>query len=163
MAFLGNTIPRATAPPINSQGGAFTIEWYNFLRSLATQVAGEGLQQEILALADRVQELESHQATTAVITGLYSIATFGTLANGIVQIQLQGDTDYLGPTMFYGTGPDAERSWNRLFDAFIAGAGIEITDSGYRVLGIVETSADIPGTGVAGDAWRVLSVEEHGL
>lgn len=156
-------IPRANAAPLKPDG-QFRTEWYNFLRTLASTATSAGLQAELEALAERVAELEAHSATSAVIAGLYSIATYGSLAAGIVQVQLQGDRNNLGPTWFYGTDTSSHNGWTRLFDAFAAGDGIEITDSGYRVLGVVETVADIPATpGTTGDAWRVLAVEEAGL
>ncbi|HET6725892.1 MAG TPA: hypothetical protein VFH85_07800 [Gammaproteobacteria bacterium] len=152
-----------TASSIVDQNGRATQEFRDFLIRLGAASDGDLLQHEIDALAVRVAALENAPAIDAVIAGLYSIQSFGSLASGVVQIYLRGDTNNLGPTMVYGTDEASSRAWVRVFDMLAAGAGIEITDSGYRVLGVVETSADIPGAGTVGDAYRVLELSEAGL
>ena len=104
-------IPRANAAPLDERTKAFRTEWYNFLRTLASQATNSNLQAEIEALAVRVLALEDAESLAAVIVGLGSVLVSGTLADGQVFVQLEGDVDLPGGTYFYGTNADGDKGW----------------------------------------------------
>lgn len=140
-----------------------TTPFYVFLQALEGKLLAAGVtQEEFDALVARVVALEQAGADpTAILQGLDSIRVFGSLESGLVRFLLVGDTSDPGVTFYYGTSPDGTKGWHRLYDSLEAGVGLEITDSGYLILGTKETPDDLPGTGNTGEAWRV--VEPAGL
>ena len=137
-------------------------EWRDFFLLLATETDSAELAEALAELAERVGVLESEGGEFSLI-GLGSVQVVGPLEGGVYRVELKGDSDDPGPTWYYGTGPDGVRGFLRMSDAFSAGVGIVKTESGYVVLGEVDTVADLPGTGNPGEAWRVVAAGEDGL
>ena len=161
MAINPGLLPNDGAP-IAGPSGLATQEWRDFFLLLASGAESSDLADEYLALVERVSALES-DLDVATILGRDSVLVIGSLADGTVVVTLRGDTPDAGPTWYYGTGPDGVRGFLRLSDAFASGVGIVKTESGYVVLGEVDTVADLPVVGNAGEAWRVLAAGEDGL
>ena len=157
MAINPGLLPNDGAP-IAGPSGLATQEWRDFFLLLASGAESSDLADEYLALVERVSALES-DSDVATILGRDSVLVIGSLADGTVIITLRGDNPNAGPTWYYGTGPDGVRGFLRLADAFSAGVGIVKTESGYVVLGEVDTVADLPGSGNVGEAYRVLDPE----
>lgn len=114
-------LPRAQAPI--SGGGPTTIEWYNFFRSLLEFVGDNSDSaaqiQEILA---RLTALENEEDATATIQGLVSVNVFGSLDDGLVQIQLQGDVDSPGARFVYGADADGNKTWTPVLVENLSGS-----------------------------------------
>lgn len=58
------------------------------------------------------------------VTGSNSIATYGSLAQGLVMVTLQGDVALAAPTQYYGSDTAGNKGWFNVFDAFADSANI---------------------------------------
>ncbi len=152
-------IPRPNAGPLDPRNSRFTTEWFNYLRSLG-DVAGDSASAEQIAaieaaIAGLRYDIEHLPSNTLI--GVGSIKVSGS------QISLAGDADDPGQGFLYGTDSTGTKGWFRVFDVINADPDdLTVTDSGYVVLGEVSTPADLPLTGNAGEAWRVVD-EDPGL
>lgn len=163
MALNPGLLPNDGAP-IAGPGGLATQEWRDFFLLLASGAESSDLADEYTALADRVSSLEGASGLDSfTMLGDKSVVVYGTPQDGSVQLALDGDVLAPGVSWYYGTGPDGVKGFYRLYDAMGAGVGIIKTDSSYVVLGIVDSSADLPGSGNVGEAYRVLEESEAGL
>ena len=106
-------IPKAGAAIVDGRG-APTREWYNFFRTLLGSQAGEDVDAEIQALAERVSALEAEHTTSFTIQGLGSVVVHGSPQSGIVQISLCGDLPNPGASLYYGTNAAGEQGWHAL-------------------------------------------------
>lgn len=154
-------MPSAIVPkiqePIAGPGGFTSRAWYAYFESLRVAANGNAaIQKAIDSILARLAALEDDAEVDFQILGVGSVLVQGSVADGMVQLTLAGDENEPGRTFLYGTGPDGAKGWHRLYDAVEGGVGIAITDSGYTVLGEVDTPGDLPATGNAGEAWRVL-------
>jgi hypothetical protein len=142
--------------------GAVTRVWRNFFLQLASSTDSAQLAADLLALAERVADLESHPSgATGMILGLGSVTVYGTLDNGLVQIQLDGDNvDALpGPTYFYGTGPDGAKGWYALGDALDTATLAKIVDPDTGIVSL--DLAELPDTGI-GAALVKITRDDYG-
>src|SRR5690606_1285580 len=95
-----------------------------------------------------------------------SIVSTGVLSNGLVTLELQGDTSDQRSTWYYGTNSANEKGWHRFYTALETGAGILKRNSGYVELGEVDDASDLPLSGNPGEAYWVRGegdIEERGL
>jgi hypothetical protein len=104
-------LPRAQAAPVGRDGN-FTAEWRRFFESLLVFV-GENTDtgEQIASILARLDALESEGDALATINGLNSVQVTGSLESGLVQIQLQSDTDAPGASFFYGTDSTGAKGW----------------------------------------------------
>lgn len=161
-------LPAAQAILVDGAGRA-TQPFYDFLRRLvdATSLTPELVAdvQQLLQQMEQLQDGGFMPATSNVI-GDDSIVSTGVLSNGVVTLELQGDTSDQRSTWYYGTNATNEKGWHRLYNALETGAGILKRNSGYIELGEVDDPADLPDSGNAGEAYWVRgegNIEERGL
>lgn len=104
-------LPRAQAAPIG-RDGTFTPEWRRLFESLLAFV-GENTDTgtQIASILERLSALESESQSIPTINGLGSVQVTGSLESGLVQVQLQGDTDAPGATYYYGTDSIGAKGW----------------------------------------------------
>lgn len=161
-------LPAAQTQLIDPTGRA-TPTFYDFLRRIVgvTGLTPELIQQleEIIA---KIEELEAggFLPATANVIGQDSILSQGTLAGGVVTLQLQGDTSDQRSTWYYGSNEVSEKGWFRFYNALATGAGILKRNSGYIELGELADPADLPPAGNIGEAYWVdgaSDITERGL
>ena len=113
----GPVLPKAQAPI--SGRDPTTREWYEFFRKLL-QFVGENssVAPDIQSILQRLTALEADQSASAMIQGFGSIVVNGSLAGGVITISLQGEDEGIGPTYYYGTGPDGVKGFYPVADAF---------------------------------------------
>jgi len=84
---------------------------------------------------------------TSNVTGTNSIITYGSLAQGIVLVTLDGDVDVPGPTQYYGSDSTLSKGWYNISDAFLGTSGditLTVDANGITTIDL----ADVPNTGV---------------
>ena len=101
------------------QFGKLSAPWYNYLRTRFGDDAAEGVAQQIADLTARVTALEEDQGTDARIIGPASVAVIGNLADGLVQLLLDGDEVSPLPVSLYSTGDDGRKGWNPLYPNWV--------------------------------------------
>jgi hypothetical protein len=153
-------LPRQDVQLVDETGRA-SNPFYVWLQSLdAVLKSGATIPQieaklaELQALIDSIPTSGFLPNTTNVF-GQNSIATFGTLANGVVLVQLQGDAPSPYPLQFYGVDSDRVRGWQWIHDALAAGDGLVRTMDGFNVLGVLPWTDDLPVSADVGDAYLV--------
>lgn len=153
-------LPRQDVQLVDETGRA-SNPFYVWLQSLdAVLKSGATIPQieaklaELQALIDSIPTSGFLPNTTNVF-GQNSIATFGTLANGIVLVQLQGDAPSPYPLQFYGVDSDRVRGWQWIHDALAAGDGLVRTMDGFNVLGVLPWTDDLPVSADVGDAYLI--------
>lgn len=99
--------------------GKLSTRWYNYLRTRFGDDAAEGVAQQIADLTARVAALEEDQGTDARIIGPASVAVIGNLADGLVQLLLDGDEVSPLPVSLYSTGDDGRKGWNPLYPNWV--------------------------------------------
>lgn len=120
-------LPRAGSQLVD-RGGLTTREWYSFFSALLISVGeGSGAGAIIQQILQRLDALEAAEGEQASIIGPTSVLVLGSLAGGLVQIVLQGDTDTPGNSYSYGTGPDGVKGWFPLAGALAEGATMALT------------------------------------
>lgn len=149
------------AQAIAGPGGTVTTPWRQFLDALARgQAAGESgdaaLAADIRAIAlalgspdGSVENIPPQTHDPGLIIGQGSIKTAGTLANGKVWIQLEGDTSDPGATYYYGTNADGTKGWHAVADTVEAEAD-ELTKAvdgvGVTTFGLADLADSGTGT-----------------
>lgn len=96
--------------------GRITPSWRDYLRRLT---GASSLAEVWAAIVDIRQQLADQRAgsflpTTTQVFGQSSIQSFGTLADGIVLVQLQGDEETPAPLRYYGTDEAGTRGFHEL-------------------------------------------------
>lgn len=113
-------LPNATEPLLD-QFGKVSAPWYNYLRTrFGDDVAEEiiaAIEAQIADLLARVEELE--EGGSAQILGPESVIVTGTLADGVVQLTLDGDERRPSPVSFYSTDEDRAKGWNPLYPNWV--------------------------------------------
>lgn len=117
-------LPQPNAPFVQSNG-APTIEWYNWLRSFENlfEASDSGLQAQITEIAYALGSPdgtvgnippfnEDFLPTTTVVRGENSVASFGSLANGLVVFTLLNDLVSPGNSYYYGTDDAGVKGWH---------------------------------------------------
>lgn len=109
------TIPRPSEPVLD-QNGHFTVPWQNYLRTrygdaAASEIIAE-LEAQIADLLARVEALE--EGESARIVGPQSVSVVGSLANGLVQLTLVGDSVSPDPEYYYGTDASGAKGFHPL-------------------------------------------------
>lgn len=90
------------------------VEFYRFFRDLLRFVSQSDSNAALIAdILARLEALEDSEQQDAIIRGLYSVVVSGTLANGVVDLQLQGDSSNPGPYSFYATDHSGIKGWRR--------------------------------------------------
>ncbi len=88
----------------DASGRPLPAEFFRFLRDLIgyiRQIDGNTL--DLAGIEARLTALEESAGLSATISGPQSVSVFGTLADGVVQIVLDGDVDEPDPESYYGT------------------------------------------------------------
>lgn len=110
----------------DAQGRPLPVEFFKFFRDLlrfVQQASGNAV--DITNILERLDALET--AGNATIQGLASVIVEGSLADGVVQLLLDGDVALPGPGHYYGTDEAAgvkgwfERLLATLGDVDLAG------------------------------------------
>lgn len=108
---LVTQLPRPQAPMVD-RAGQPTREWYDYLRQVLSATDDAALQAQITAILARLDELE--QAGSAEIRGLQSVRVAGSLAGGLVQLSLDGDSQSPGPSLVYGTDENGVKGFHAI-------------------------------------------------
>lgn len=132
--------PSGTAPIAGTL--AATSQYQTFFRDL-------------VRIVKSLQEGTDTDLSGITIDGGGSINVTGSLSGGTVRITLSGDTSSPGSTWYYGTTADGTKGWYSLSAAFEAGEGLVHLIDGYAILGSLDSTDDLPGTGVTGTAYEV--------
>ena|GEM_PF-2515717 len=161
-------LPAAQTILVDGAGRA-TQPFYDFLRRLvdATSLTPE-LVAEVQQLLQQMEQLQDggFMPATSNVIGDDSIVSTGVLSNGVVTLELQGDTSDQRSTWYYGTNATNEKGWHRFYTALETGAGILKRNSGYVELGEVDDASDLPLSGNPGEAYWVRGagdIDERGL
>jgi len=161
-------LPAAQTILVDGAGRA-TQPFYDFLRRLvdATSLTPE-LVAEVQQLLQQMEQLQDggFMPATSNVIGDDSIVSTGVLSNGVVMLELQGDTSDQRSTWYYGTNATNEKGWHRFYTALETGAGILKRNSGYVELGEVDDASDLPLSGNPGEAYWVRGagdIDERGL
>lgn len=112
------TIPKPNESLLD-EFGKLSTRWYNYLRTRFGDDAAEGVAQQIADLTARVAALEEDQGTDARIIGPASVTVIGNLADGLVQLLLDGDEVSPLPVSLYSTGGDGRKGWNPLYPNWV--------------------------------------------
>lgn len=123
-----------TQMPINSpslpgirqpllEGTSASRPYYLFLQWVATNLS---------SLSATVADLSAQQGGISIspdanVTGQNSIKTRGTLAEGIVQVSLQGDVSVAGNTQYYGSDQTGNKGWYAVSSALAGSSNISLS------------------------------------
>lgn len=129
-----------TQMPINSpslpgirqpllEGISASRPYYLFLQWVATNLS---------SLSATVDELSAQQGGISIspdanVTGQNSIKTRGTLAEGIVQVSLQGDVSVAGNTQYYGSDQTGNKGWYAVSSALAGSSNISLSTAANGV------------------------------
>jgi hypothetical protein len=92
--------------------GRLPVEFFQFLRDLIPFIrAVSGNTVDVAELEARVDALENASPEDASVQGVLSVVSQGSLANGLVQLHLQGDTAAPGSNYYYGTDATDAKGW----------------------------------------------------
>lgn len=113
--------PKPTEP-IAGAGGLITRSWRDYLASLSAQTVSAELFAAIAALNQRIDGLSDGDwlSDDTLAYGQYSVQSLGTLKDGTVIFQLQGDVGEPGPSFYYGTDALGVKGWHVLSLANLA-------------------------------------------
>lgn len=100
--------------PIQPGGAPPTSAWRKYFESLAAQTDNADLQAQLLALAERVSDLENEDGSANTVLGRLSVHSVGTLATGDVVLTLIGDLQSPGNSYYYGTSDVGVKGWHVL-------------------------------------------------
>lgn len=129
-----------TQMPINSpslpgirqpllEGTSASRPYYLFLQWVATNLS---------SLSATVADLSAQQGGISIspdanVTGQNSIKTRGTLAEGIVQVSLQGDVSVAGNTQYYGSDQTGNKGWYAVSSALAGSSNISLSTAANGV------------------------------
>lgn len=108
-------MPKPTEP-VSDRTGLMTKTWRDFL----SQLSGASSLAEVWDAINEIrQQLVDQGAgsflpSSTQIVGINSVQTFGTLADGMVRVQLQGDDPAPPASRYYGTGEAGELGFHEL-------------------------------------------------
>lgn len=103
----------------DAQGRPLPVEFFKFFRDLLRFVQqASGNTVDIASILDRLDALEA--AGNATIQGLASVIVEGSLADGVVQLLLDGDVALPDPGHYYGTDEAGVKGW---FERLLASLG----------------------------------------
>ena len=133
-------LPRAGSQLVDDRTGLTSREWYSFFSALRQAVGDNSSAGAVIdQILQRLTALENAAGNEASIIGPTSVLVLGSLAGGLVQIILQGDTDLPGNTTAYGTDGAGAKGWFPIADA-LAGATGEVSKAvggdGVTTLGL---------------------------
>lgn len=108
-------MPKPTEP-IAGPGGLITRSWRDYLRRAASATSIAELWAAIGEIRAQLANsgAGSFLASTTQVFGRNSVQTSGTLADGVVLVQLHGDTQSPGGSRYYGTSPSGVRGFYAL-------------------------------------------------
>lgn len=153
-------LPRQDVQFVDPSGRA-TNPLYIWLQGLDRALKGGttigDIEAQLAELRQIIDSLpsEGFLPTTTNVFGQHSVATFGTLADGIVLVQLRNDVVDPYPFQYYGADDTGERGWRWLYDALAAGTGLVQTMDGFNVLGVLQLPSDLPASSAIGDAYLI--------
>ena len=109
------TPPRIPRPgePIAGPGGQVTRSWRNYLASLAGAGDVSGMWSAIRDIRSQIGGSGGFPADTRVY-GDASVASFGTLSDGVVVFNLVNDEAAPAPRSYYGTDADGTRGFHAI-------------------------------------------------
>lgn len=112
---MSDLMPKPTEP-IAGPGGLITRSWRDYLRRFA---AATSLAEVWVAIDEIRAQLADSGAgsflpSTTQVLGRNSVQTTGTLADGVVLVQLQGDVQTPAASSYYGTSEAGARGFHPL-------------------------------------------------
>ncbi|MHC9085334.1 FlxA-like family protein [Luteimonas sp. RIT-PG2_3] len=93
------------------RNGLVTPVWRDYLNSLTPQAASNEIQAQIENLQAQIDAINNEQSNPGNVFGRYSVKQYGTLADGTVYLQLDGDVPTPGIRKVYGTNASGIRGW----------------------------------------------------
>lgn len=111
------------------EGTSASRPYYLFLQWVATNLS---------SLSATVADLSAQQGGISIspdanVTGQNSIKTRGTLAEGIVQVSLQGDVSVAGNTQYYGSDQTGNKGWYAVSSALAGSSNISLSTAANGV------------------------------
>lgn len=103
-------IPKPTSQFLD-RGGLVTPVWRDYLNSLTPQSASNEIQAQIANLQAQIDAINQGGGQSGNVFGRYSVKHYGTLADGTVYLQLDGDVPAPGIRKVYGTNELGMRGW----------------------------------------------------
>lgn len=149
---MSRTIP-VPSEPLLTRSGQINPIWWRYLRSIESQGDSSGVQEQIREILRRLAEIPEARE----VIGRMSVVVIDQ-PDGTRSVQLEGDSLTPGSNAFYCTDPIGRRQWAALSQMIGASDGVVLTDSGYTVMGAVDSTDDLPALGNAGEAWWVGNV-----
>lgn len=153
-------LPRQDVAFSDASGRA-TNPFYIWMQGIERMLQGGAslaeIRAEVANLRQIVEQMQTDGFLSASTTlfGENSIVTFGSLAGGAVTIQLENDQGHPYPFQYYGVDENSARGWRWLYDALAAGTGLVQTMDGFTVLGVLESTDDLPASSDVGDAYLI--------
>lgn len=152
-------LPRPNAPFVQGNG-APTVEWYNWLRGFENlfNSSDAGLQAQITQIAYALGSPDGTVAnippidanglpTSTMVVGQNSVVSFGTLADGIVTLTLQGDQSSPGESYYYGTNGLGAKGWHLLDVASLSDVDLTTTPPTTGDALVYDGTDWVPGAG----------------
>lgn len=145
--------------PIAGPGGLVTRAWRDYL----AQLGGASSLEEIwTAVREIRQQLAqggagSFLSRDTALLGVNSVQTLGQLSDGMVRVQLRGDTPAPAARTFYGANADGVLGYWSNAEGIDVGPGLgKSLDYGpYDFKGDLDSEGDLPATVVVGDAYLI--------
>ncbi len=109
--------------------GRITPSWRDYLRRFAAATSLDDVWTAIAEIRAQLAEsgAGSFLPSTTRVTGLNSVRTDGTLSDGVVLVQLQGDVPTPAVSSYYGTGESGARGFHE--HALSTLADVDVTTS----------------------------------
>lgn len=149
---MNRMIPKPTEALLLGNGLINPI-WWRYLQGLSGDQSVAGLQAQITELARRIAAI----GAPVSVLGTMSVKAVDQ-PDGSVVLSLDGDALHVGSNAFYSTDHAGRKRWAPLSQSIQGGGGIVFTDSGYTVMGAVDSDEDLPPTGNPGEAWWVGNI-----
>jgi hypothetical protein len=144
-------LPKQNQPMVGP-GGLAAVPWYDWMARVSASLAADNtaLAASIAEILAAVEDFNHGQ-----VTGLNSVQTSGTLEEGQVFVQLQGDEENPGTSRVYGTDSSGAKGWRHLisptfvivntkadFPAAVAGVVTLEDDACYLLTDIIDMAGD---------------------
>lgn len=145
--------------PIAGPGGLITRSWRDYLRRFA---AATSLAEVWAAIEEIRAQLADSGAgsflpSTTQVSGRNSVQTFGTLADGVVLVQLQADQLNPAASSYYGTDVDGARGYHDHALATLSDVDLTGASSGDAL--VFDGDEWVPGSGIASAPFNYITAD----
>ena len=145
--------------PIAGPGGLVTRAWRDYLAQLGGASSLEDIWTAVREIRQQLAQAGagSFLSGDTTLLGVNSVQTLGQLSDGMVRIQLRGDTPAPAARTFYGANADGVLGYWSNTEGIDVGLGLgKSLDYGpYDFKGELDSEGDLPATVVVGDAYLI--------